>query len=251
MLKVNKGGTIYPIKLYDTVDATGHQQADVSALPVHIGDKTYYARMTQNLRSDISGGATPLRCKTPSGAVYQVAQRGEWVIFVPGSDGQTVCVSVNGNTYRGANTLWFAEGTAWNAWVEADGNHYPGNLNISSGTLNGDVHLTVSGATYVPNGSLTVYVDRNEKTRLVVPDNITVIHTEGGGQTHNIRVTPGKTYYVHEWVGSRTYGATFNAQSTSAPNEPFWIYEMSKNKGNVTLSWSKTINGWGTDYDAR
>ena len=258
IIKVKKGDTTYSIKLYDTEAGAGTPGTTTGTLKLRIDGANHYARITQYLKSDAAGGATPLRYKSSSGNVYQVTQKGEFAITVPSSSGQTVCVSANGQTYKGANTLWFAEGTAWNAWVEADGNHYPGNLNISSGTLNGDVHLTVSGAAYVPNGSLTVYQDNGSKTQFVVPANITVIHTEGGGQTHNIRVTPGKTYYVHEWIrsyGSKTnrtsyYVGTFNSDSSSYSDKPFLIYNA-KEKGNVTLSWNKTINGWNTDYDAR
>lgn len=255
ILKVTKGGTIYPIKLYGSEAETGI--AGFPTFKVNYNGAPYYARMTTCL-SGACGGDTPLRYKNSSGTTYQVTQKAEWTITVDGSSGQTICVSANGQTYKGANTLWFAEGTAWNAWVEADGNHYPGNLNISSGTLTGAVHLTVSGAPYVPNGSLTVYQDGGAKTQFVVPSNIYVIHTEGGGQTHNIRVTPGKTYYVHEWervTGTKAhhyyYTGTFNAQASSYSDKPFLIYGETSDQGNVTLSWSKTINGWGTDYDAR
>lgn len=261
-LKVKKGDTLYTIKLYDTEAAAGQPGETTGTLKMRMGNTNYFARITQNLDSSAAGGATPLRYKEADGTIYQVTQKAEFPIIVPDSSGQTICVSVNGQTYKGANTLWFAEGTEWSAWIEADENHYPGNLNISSGTLTGAVHLTVSGATYVPNSSLTVYQDGGAKTQFVVPSNIYVIHTEGGGQTHNIRVTPEKTYYVHEFsysTGYKTrhywYYGTFNAQASSDKNAPFLIYGVTsgagQGKGNVTLSWSKTINGWGTDYDAR
>ena len=260
-LVVTKGDTRYTIKLYDAEAAAGQPGDTTGTLKIRVGNANYYASMTTCL-SGACGGDTPLRYKNSSGTTYQVTQKAEWTITIDGSSGQNICVSANGQTYKGANTLWLAEGTTWNAWVEADENHYPGNLNISSGTLTGAVHLTVSAATYVPNGSLTVYQDGGAKTQFVVPSNIYVIHTEGGGQTHNIRVTPGKTYYVHEWsytTGTKTtnywYCGTFNDKAASNKNAPFLIYGVTsgagKPKGNVTLSWSKTINGWGTDYDAR
>ena len=254
VIKVKKGDTTYSIKLYDTEAGTGTPAGTATGtLKLRIDGANHYARISTNLRSDIAGGATPLRYKKADGTVYQVTQKGEFSITVPASSGQTVCVSANGQTYKGANTLWFAEGTVWRAWVEADSNHIAGSLNITGGTLNSTVNLSVTPAITIPSGS-TSYKDAGEFT---VPAYINVLHIVGTSvldlqgdfnHSYNIRVTPGKTYSIttrkqRYAVGSSyhiRYIIVFNGLDISGT-----IYHTQS----MSISWSGTINGYQTDHD--
>lgn len=256
-LKVKKGDTTYTIKLYDTEAETGHPLDSTGTLKICIGNTNYFARMTQNLASDVSGGATPLRYKNSAGAIYQVTQKGEFPIIVPASSGQTVCVGANGQTYKGANTLWFAEGTVWKAWVEADSSHIAGTLNLTGGTLNSTVTLSVTPATKIPSGSQSYSYNgqNNNVGQFTVPTGITVLHVEGttppdaDNNMYNIKVTPGKTYPItgeyRRWKsGTRyyhSYRIYFNGLKVS--------YKEGSRDVTMSISWSPAFNGYGTDHD--
>lgn len=165
-LKIKNGSEEYSIKLYDTVEATGHQQADVSTLPVHIGEKTYYARMTHNL-SGACGGDTPLRVKK-GGTIYQVTQYGE---FIANPVANLYVFDDNANTFVKRDYGWIGDGES--AYYE--------------------IHWSDSGS----NSNFN-YID------VTIPKNCSVVRLEGyGGQTSNnainVRVTPGKTYRIVAW----------------------------------------------------
>lgn len=254
IIKVKKGDTTYSIKLYDTEAETGTPVGTATGtLKLRIDGANHYARISTSIRSDIAGGATPLRYKKADGTVYQVTQKGEFSITVPSSSGQTVCVSANGQTFKGANTLWFAEGTVWRAWVEADSNHIAGSLNITGGTLNSTVNLSVTPAITIPSGS-TSY---NDAGKFTVPAYINVLHIVGTSglemsgdfnHSYNIRVTPGKTYPIttrsRRYKNSNTYHIrhiiVFNGLDISGTT--YRTHSMS-------ISWSGTINGYQTDHD--
>lgn len=254
ILKVTKGGTIYPIKLYGSEAETGI--AGFPTFKVNYNGVPYYARMTTCL-SGACGGDTPLRYKNSSGTTYQVTQKAEWTITVDGSSGQTICVSANGQTYKGANTLWFAEGTAWNAWVEADGNHYPGNLNISRGTLNGAVHLTVTASAVIPSGSVQYYSDEGSYPRtFTVPNYITVLSvqetTRGTNKTvHNYRVTPGKSYQIKLTTNRVKRGGSYENRKELYFNGTLITSYTGDYQAEFKISWSGTINTYGTEADFR
>lgn len=256
-LKVKKGDTTYTIKLYDTEAAAGQPGKTTGTLKLRMGDVNYFARMTQNLASDVSGGATPLRYKNSAGAIYQVTQKGEFSITVPASSGQTVCVNVNGQTFKGANTLWFAEGTVWSAYVEADSSHIAGTLNLTGGTLNSTVTLSVTPATEIHSGSQSYsYNGQNDNVgQFTVPTGITVLHVEGttppdaDNNMYNIKVTPGKTYPItgtyKRWKsGARYYHSHriyFNGLEVS--------HKTGSSGVTMSISWSPAFNGYGTDHD--
>lgn len=257
VIKVKKGDTTYSIKLYDTEAGAGTPGTTTGTLKLRMGGANYYARITQSLASDTVGGVTPLRYKSASGNVYQVTQKGEFAIIVPASSGQTVCVSANGQTYKGANTLWFAEGTPWNAWVETDVNHAAGTLNVTSGTLSGGVHLSVTPAAVIPSGSSSYTAENTAYNEtFTVPSYINVIHlqgttNDGTNNAYNILVTPGKSYpitchgdrYKSGGVYKYKYTICFNGLDVSK-------YSYSK-PVSMTISWSGTINTWPTDHDFR
>lgn len=255
-LKVKKGDATYTIKLYSTEAAAGQPGDTTGTLKIHVGNANYFARITQYLQSNAAGGTTPLRYKKADGTIYQVVQKAEWPITVDGSAGQNICVSVNGNTYRGANTLWFAEGTGWNAWVEPDINHLAGNLNVTSGTLNGAVHLSVSPAITIPSGSTSYSADG----KFTVPAHINVIHVAGtsnrtdmGGDfnnSYNIRVTPGKTYSITTHDSRYKSGSSYRTRHLIAFNG-LDISGTTYGTHSMSISWSGTINTWGTDHDFR
>ena len=75
VIKVKKGDTTYSIKLYDTEAAAGQPGETTGTLKLKMGNTNYFARITQHLDSDAAGGATPLRYKSSSGAIYQVTQK--------------------------------------------------------------------------------------------------------------------------------------------------------------------------------
>lgn len=252
-LHVLKDGVDYPIHLYATEAAAGYPGETTGTLKIRMGNTDYFARITQNLDSSAAGGATPLRYKKADGTIYQVVQKAEWPIIVPDSSGQTICVSVNGQTYKGANTLWFAEGTAWNAWVEvADSSHIAGSLNITGGTLNSTVNLSVTPATEIPSGSQTYWYNPDGAT-FTVPAHITILHLEGTSSgshttnyTYNVKVTPGKAYQIKSDVSgggiTRTYYIAFNE------------LKITKRVGykddvSMKISWSATINTYSTSHD--
>lgn len=258
-LHVLKDGVAYLINLYGTEAAAGQPGETTGTLKIRMGNTDYFARITQNLSSDAAGGATPLRYKKSDGTLYQVVQKAEWPIIVPASSGQTICVSANGQTYKGANTLWFAEGTVWKAWVEvADSSHIAGSLNLTGGTLNSTVTLSVTPATEIPSGSQSYeYTGSNNNVgQFTVPEHITVLHVEGttppnsDNSTYNIKVTPGKTYSItgtySRWkvTGTRyqhAYRIYFNKLQVS--------HKEGGKSATMSISWSPTINTYGTDHD--
>lgn len=265
MIKIKKGDTVYPIKLYSTEAETGTpvDGGVTDTLKLRMGDTTYYARMTTNIRSDVAGGYTPLRYKSSSGNVYQVTQKGEFSITVPASSNQTVCVSANGQTYKGANTLWFAEGTEWSAYVEVDSSYIAGSLNVTGGTLNSTVNLSVTPATpsgsVIPSGSATyvcpttVEIGTTNIGSFTVPNYITVLHVAGttpygANNTYNIKVTPGKAYPItggcHRYKSGANYRYAYSVK--------FNDLEISKKYSDnayMEISWSPTINTYTTDHD--
>lgn len=258
IIKVKKGDTTYSIKLYDTEAGAGTPATTTGTLKLRMGGANYYARITQYLESGAAGGATPLRYKSASGNVYQVTQKGEFAIIVPASSNQTVCVSANGQTYKGANTLWFAEGTSWNAWVETDVNHAAGSLNLTGGTLNSTVTLSVTPATEIPSGSQSYeYTGSNSNANIgqfTVPAHITVLYVRGTtpagiNATYNIKVTPGKTYSITGKYDRWKSGARYFHYHNIYFNE----LQISKLEGGngvtMLISWSPTINGYQTDHD--
>ena len=262
-IKVKKGDITYSIKLYDTEAGAGTPGPTTGTLKLRMNGVTYYARITQNLDSSAAGGATPLRYKNAAGAIYQVTQKAEFSIIVPASSGQTVCVSVNGQTYKGANTLWFAEGTVWSAYVEVDSDHIAGNLNVTGGTLNSTVTLSVTPAIEIPSGSKAFVFPESAPAgdsdvgTFTVPKHITVLHIEGTSPTggslyfnnmYNIKVTPGKTYPITGRCGryksgphyTYTYLIRFNGLEVS---------KIRNNDSSMKISWSPAFNGYGTDHD--
>lgn len=252
-LKVKKGDTLYTIKLYDTEAAAGQPGETTGTLKMRMGNTNYFARITQNLDSSAAGGATPLRYKEADGTIYQVTQKAEFPIIVPDSSGQTICVSVNGQTYKGANTLWFAEGTVWSAYVEADSSHIAGSLNVTGGTLNSTVTLSVTPATEIPSGS-KIY---NDKGNFTVPAHINVLHIVGEtgldltgdfNHTYNVRVTPGKTYQITERDFRYKSGSSYHTRHILVFNG-LDITGAVYSTRVMSISWSGTINGYGTDHD--
>ena len=259
VIKAKKGGTTYSIKLYNTEAEAGTPGATTGTLKLHMDDVNYYARITQYLGSGAAGGATPLRYKNAAGNIYQVTQKGEFVVIVPASSNQTVCVSANGQTYKGANTLWFAEGTPWSAWVETDSSHIAGGLNLTGGTLNSTVTLSVTPAAEIPSGSQSFVCKTNVPNgtsnigTFTVPSYIYVLHVEGTtsnghNNTYNIKVTPGKVYPI-----------TGNCSRNKSGQSYKYIYSIRFNGLEVSfrteddaymlISWSPTINTYGTDHD--
>ena len=262
-LKVKKEDTTYTIKLYDTEAGAGTPGATTGTLKLRMDDVNYYARITQHLGGDAAGGATPLRYKSSSGSVYQVTQKGEFSIIVPTSSGQTVCVSANGQTFKGANTLWFAEGTVWKAWVEADSSHIAGSLNLTGGTLNSTVTLSVTLAAEIPSGSQTFVLSERVGTgysdvgTFTVPEHITVLHIEGTSPTgsalyfnnmYNIKVTPGKTYPITGVCDRRKSGARYYYYYLIKFNG-LDVSKIKDNDSSMSISWSPAFNGYGTDHD--
>lgn len=266
IIKVKNGGTTYSIKLYDTEAGAGTPGTTTGTLKLRMGGANYYARITQHLGSDAAGGATPLRYKNAAGNIYQVTQKGEFMITVPASSGQTVCVSANGNTYRGANTLWFPEGTAWTAWVEADNSHIAGSLNLTGGTLNSTVTLSVTPATEIPSGSQSYECDYRygigpggtvNVGTFTVPNGIHVLHVVGESvkashpptnHTYNIKVTPGKSYSITGHRMRSKVGGSYWAYVTISFND----LEITQNinyLAKISVNWSTTINGYRTDHD--
>lgn len=261
VIKVKKGDTTYSIKLYDTEAETGTpvDGGVTDTLKLRMGDTTYYARMTTNVRSDVAGGYTPLRYKSASGNVYQATQKGEFAIIVPASSNQTVCVSANGQTYKGANTLWLPEGTVWSAWVETDINHIAGSLNITGGTLNSTVNLSVTSAATIPSGSkdYSFHDSSSYETTFTVPQYIHVLHVEGTSEpylvgdyknSYNIRVTPGKTYTIRGHHNRYKAGSTYKSSYSLSFND-LGIVEVTEHTATMKISWSGTINTYSTDHD--
>lgn len=253
VIKAKKGGTTYSIKLYDTEAETGTPGAMYGTLKLRIDGANHYARITQSLASDTVGGATPLRYKSSSGNVYQVTQKGEFSITVPASSGQTVCVKANGQTFKGANTLWFAEGTVWSAYVEADSSHIAGRLNLTGGALNSTVTLSVTPATAIPSGS-TSY---NAAGNFTVPAHINVLHIVGTSgldlqgdfnHSYNIRVTPGKTYSITTRSTRYKAGSSYHTRYIIVFNG-LDISGTTYHTHSMSISWSGTINGYQTDHD--
>lgn len=262
-LKVKKGDTTYTIKLYDTEAETGTPGAIYGTLKLRIDGATYYARITQSLASGTVGGATPLRYKSAAGNVYQVTQKGEFSIIVPASDGQTVCVSANGQTYKGANTLWFAEGTEWSAYVEADSGHIAGSLNVTGGTLNSTVTLSVTPAIAIPYGYTSYEYKSGDSTyvgNFTVPEHITVLRLSGTSQGYNVtnqtyyvRVTPGKTYSIEGHSSRYKSGSSFRHDDSIYFNGTALVVSTTKRAGStrtsMTIDWRAEINAYSTDHD--
>lgn len=261
IIKVKKGDTTYSIKLYNTEAETGTPGTTTGTLKLRMDDVNYYARITQHLGGDAAGGATPLRYKSAAGDTYQVTQKGEFSITVPSSSGQTVYVKAHGQTYKGANTLWFAEGTLWSAWIETDSSHIAGKLNLTSGTLNSTVKLSVTPATEIPSGSQDYSfhdgstVVSYEKS-FTVPQYIHVLHVEGTSKpikagdyknTYNIKVTPGKTYTIKGWRGRYKSGGSYYYKWKLIFNGLDIV--LTAGAATMTISWSGTINTYSTDHD--
>ena len=252
ILKVTKGGTIYPIKLYGSEAETGI--AGFPTFKVTYNGAPYYARMTTCL-SGACGGDTPLRYKNSSGTTYQVTQKAEWTITVDGSSGQNICVSANGQTYKGANTLWFAEGTAWNAWVETDVNHHPGTLNLTGGTLNSTVNLSVTPATTIPSGSSSYTATNSSYNEtFTVPSYINVLHLQGTtnagtNNSYNVRVTPGKSYQITCYGNRYKSGGQYKYKYTIRFNGLNVSTYSYSEPVSMSISWSGTINTYPTDHD--
>ena len=254
-LVVKKGDATYTIKLYDTESGAGTPGTTTGTLKLRMGGANHYARITQHLGSDAAGGATPLRYKNAAGNIYQVTQKGEFSITVPASDDQIICVSANGQTFRGANTYWFAEGTVWSAWVETDVNHHPGVLNLTGGTLNSTINLSVTPVATIPSGSSSyTATDSSYNKTFTVPSYINVLHLhgttgDGTNNSYNVRVTPGKSYpitchgdrYKSGGVYKYKYTILFNGLGVST-------YSYSK-PVSMSISWSGTINTYSTDHD--
>lgn len=255
VIKVKKGDTIYSIKLYDTEAGAGQPGETTGTLKIHMGNTDYFARITQHLGSDAAGGATPLRYKKSDGTLYQVVQKAEWPIIVPASDNQTVCVSANGQTYKGANTLWFAEDTVWSAYVEADSNHIAGSLNLTGGTLNSTITLTVTPVAEIPSGSSSyTATNTSYKKTFTVPSYINVLRLQGttdGGtnNSYNVRVTPGKSYPITCTGVRYKSGGTYRYKYTIHFNDLRVSTYSYSSPVSMTISWSGTINTYPTDYD--
>lgn len=257
MIKIKKGDTVYPIKLYSTEAETGTpvDGGVTDTLKLRMGDTTYYARMTTNVRSDVAGGYTPLRYRSASGNVYQVTQKGEFAIIVPASSNQTVCVSANGQTYKGANTLWFAEGTVWSAWVEPDVSHVAGNLNITGGTLNSTITLSVTPVTKVPSGSIHYWSDdQSFPQTFTVPNHIIVLSVHETTRntpkaTHNYRVTPGKSYQITQTRYRHKSGGSYTTTKTLYFNGTKITAYTGYHQAEFEISWGGTINTYATEAD--
>lgn len=254
IIKVKKGDTTYSIKLYDTEAGAGTPGTTTGTLKLRIDGANHYARITQYLESDAAGGATPLRYKSASGNVYQVTQNGEFSITVPSSSGQTVCVSANGKTYKGANTLWFAEGTPWSAWVETDVNHAAGSLNLTGGTLNSKVTLSVTPAADIPSGMIHYNSSKGFPQTFTVPNYITVvcIHETSRGThklTHYYKVTPGKSYQITKTERRYKSGSSYNIEVTLYFNGVQVAQRDSDYLTEFDLSWSGEINQHATEAD--
>lgn len=256
-LKIKKGDTIYTIKLYDTEAETGTSGAIYGTLKLRIDGANHYARITQSLASGTVGGATPLRYKSASGNVYQVTQKGEFAIIVPASSKQTVCVSANGQTYKGANTLWFAEGTPWSAHVETDVNHAAGSLNLTSGIANSTVTLSVTPAAEIPSGSIHYWSDNQSFPQtFTVPNYITVLSIHETTRntskaTHNYRVTPGKSYQITQTRSRHKSGGSYSTTKTLYFNGTKITAYDGLHQAEFELSWSGTINTYATEADFR
>ena len=256
-LKVKKGDTTYTIKLYDTEAAAGQPGKTTGTLKIHMGNTDYFARITQHLGSDAAGGATPLRYKKADGTIYQVTQKGEFSITVPSSSGQTVCVSANGQTYKGANTLWFAEGTPWSAHVETDVNHAAGSLNLTSGIANNTVTLSVTPAAEIPSGSIHYWSDdQSFPQTFTVPNYITVLSIHETTRntskaTHNYRVTPGKSYQITQTRSRHKSGGSYSTIKTLYFNGTKITAYDGLHQAEFELSWSGTINTYATEADFR
>lgn len=255
VIKVKKGNTTYQIKLYATESGAGTPGTTTGTLKLRMGGANHYARITQHLGSDAAGGATPLRYKNAAGNIYQVTQKGEFSITVPASDNQIIGVSANGQTFRGANTYWFAEGTVWSAWVETDVNHHPGVLNLTGGTLNSTVNLSVTPAADVPSGMIHYHSDQGFPQTFTVPNYITVICIHETSRdtkklTHYYKVTPGKSYQITKTTRRRKSGGTyktevklyFNGVQVANRGDDYYLTEFD-------LSWSGRINQHATEAD--
>lgn len=263
VIKVKKGDTTYSIKLYNTEAETGTPGATTGTLKLRMDDVNYYARITQHLGSDAAGGATPLRYKSTTGNTYQVTQKGEFPIIVPASSGQTVCVSANGQTYKGANTLWFAEGTEWSAYVEADSGHMAGSLNVTGGTLNSTVTLSVTPAIAIPYGYTSYEYKSGDSTyvgNFTVPEHITVLRLSGTSQGYNVtnqtyyvRVTPGKTYSIEGHSSRYKSGSSFRHDDSIYFNGTALVVSTTERAGStrtsMTIDWRAEINAHSTDHD--
>ena len=256
VIKVKKGDTTYSIKLYNTEAETGTPGTTAGTLKVRVDDVPYYARIVSYFGDDVAGGATPLRYKSSSGTVYQVTQKGEFAIVIPASDNQTVCVSANGQTFKYPITPYFAEGTEWKAWVEPNSGYVAGSLNLTGGTLNSTVNLSVTPAAEIPSGSQS-YEYKGTTTNVwqfTVPEHITVLHiagtTENGkNATYNIKVTPGKTYSITGQYDRWKVGGRYSHSRELLFNELQISYLRGGQGVTMTISWSPTINTYGTDHD--
>lgn len=255
VLKVKKGDTTYSIKLYNTEAETGTPGAAYGTMNLRIDGATYYARISQSLASDTVGGATPLRYKSSSGAIYQITQKGEFAIIVPASSNQTVCVSANGQTYKGANTLWFAEGTPWSAHVETDVNHAAGSLNLTSGIANSTVTLSVTPAAEIPSGSIHYWSDdQSFPQTFTVPNYITVLSIHETTRntskaTHNYRVTPGKSYQITQTRYRHKSGGSYTTTKTLYFNGTKITAYTGYHQAEFEISWGGTINTYATEAD--
>ena len=253
----SKTGVVYPIHLYDTAAGAGTPGKTTGTLKLRMGGANYYARITQYLGSDAAVGATPLRYKSSSGAIYQVTQKGEFSITVPSSDNQTICVSANGQTYKGANTLWFAEGTPWSAHVETDVNHAAGSLNLTSGIANNTVTLSVTPAAEIPSGSIHYWSDdQSFPQTFTVPNYITVLSIHETTRntskaTHNYRVTPGKSYQITQTRSRHKSGGSYRTIKTLYFNGTKITAYDGPHQAEFELSWSGTINTYATEADFR
>lgn len=253
-LHVLKDGVDYPIHLYATEAGAGTPGPTTGTLKLRMGGVNYFARITQNLDSDSAGGATPLRYKNSAGAIYQVTQKAEFSIIVPASSGQTVCVSANGQTYKGANTLWFAEGTEWKAWVETDVNHHPGTLNLTGGTLNSTINLSVTPAAEIPSGIVHYQGSQSFPQTFTVPNYITVvcIHETSRNTlklTHYYKVTPGKSYQITKTSNRHKSGSSYVTTVTLYFNGTEVASRTSSYETEFDLSWSGEINQHATEAD--
>ena len=253
----SKTGVVYPIHLYDTAAGAGTPGKTTGTLKLRMGGANYYARITQHLGSDAAGGATPLRYKSASGNVYQVTQKGEFAITVPASTYQTVCVSANGQTFKGANTLWFPEGTVWSAWVESDVSHAAGNLNITGGTLNSTIALSVTPATEVPSGCIHYWSDdQSFPQTFTVPAHIIVLSVHETTRdtrklTHNYRVTPGKSYQITQTRNRHKSGGSYTTTKTLYFNGTRITAYSGYHQAEFEISWGGTINTYATEADFR
>lgn len=254
-LHVLKDGVDYPIHLYATEAGAGTPGPTTGTLKLRMGGVNYFARITQNLDSNSAGGATPLRYKNSAGAIYQVTQKAEFSIIVPDASGQTVCVSANGQTYKGANTLWFAEGTVWKAWVETDVNHHPGTLNLTGGTLNSTINLSVTPAADIPSGRADYWSDdQSFPQTLTVPNYITVlcVHEttrDSRKETHYYKVTPGKSYQITRDSYRHKQGSSYVTTVMLYFNGIEVTRYTGYHQAEFNISWSGEINQHATEAD--